>query len=167
MNAQTAAVHGLLYILPDRIITQTQRRAAIRTPLHTKVSPDDSITLGHSFLRGIRLGLIHGRQAPQLSQLLDVVCQGGTVAALRRFVVNHGGVVVAVVALAFAIGSTAVAPARRFWLRLMVKFGMTLTSLLQFYGIAVSILHLTNSQIRYLLRFASVGNIERKLIKNC
>jgi hypothetical protein len=95
----------------------------------------------------------------------DVVCQGGTVAALRRFVVNHGGTVVAVVALAYAIGSHFVAPARRVWIRLMVKFGMMLDYLLQIYGIAASVWCLTNSQVKYLLRFGSVGNIKRKLAK--
>jgi hypothetical protein len=96
----------------------------------------------------------------------DVITSGGTIAELRKFVLHHGGTVVAVVALAFAIGSHAVAPAKRFWIRLMVKFGMILASLLQIYGIAVSVLHLTNSQMRYLLRFANVGNIERKLAKS-
>ena len=49
--------------------------------------------------------------------------------------------------------------------RLMVKFGMTLAGLLRVYGVAVSVWYLTNSQVIYLLRFASVGNIERKLAK--
>jgi hypothetical protein len=95
----------------------------------------------------------------------DVVCQGGTVAALRNFVVNHSGTVVAVVALAYAIGSHAVAPVGRFWIRLMVKFGFVLDYLLQNYSIAASVRYLTNSQVKYLLRFANVGNIERKLAK--
>jgi hypothetical protein len=93
----------------------------------------------------------------------DVVCQGGTISELRRFVLRHGGCVVAVVA--FAIGSTAVAPAKRFWVRLMVKFGMTLTSLLKMYGVVISVWCLTNSQVKYLLRFSSVGNIAKKLAK--
>jgi len=96
----------------------------------------------------------------------DVVTQGGTIAELRRFVLNNGGFVVSVVALAYAIGSTAVAPTKKFWVRLLVKFGMTLNTLLRMYGVVVSICGLTNSQVRYLLRFGSVGNIARKLAKS-
>jgi phosphoribosylpyrophosphate synthetase len=95
----------------------------------------------------------------------DVITSGGTISELRRFVLRQGGVVVAVVALAFAIGSTAVAPMKRYFVRLMVKFGMTLPSLLKMYGVVISVWCLTNSQVKYLLRFSSVGNIAKKLAK--
>jgi hypothetical protein len=93
----------------------------------------------------------------------DVITQGGTIAALRRFVIRGGGNVVAVVALAYAIGSHAVAPIREYVIRLMVKFGLALHFLLRMLGVAVSVWWLTNSQIRYLLRFSSVRNIKKKL----
>jgi hypothetical protein len=93
----------------------------------------------------------------------DVITQGGTISALRNYVISMGGVVVAVVALAYAIGSHAVAPIKRHLVRLLLKFGMTLMSFLKIYGIAVSTRALTNSQVKYLLRFASVGNILKKI----
>jgi hypothetical protein len=95
----------------------------------------------------------------------DVITQGGTITALRRFVVARGGTVVAVVALAYAIGSHAVAPTKRTLIRLTVKFNAALILLLRMLGIAASAQGLTNSQARYLLCFASLGNIEKKLAK--
>jgi len=96
----------------------------------------------------------------------DVITQGGTIAALRRFVKTQGGTVVAVVALAYAIGSHAVAPMKRIAVRLMLKFGMALILFLRMLGIAVSVQGLTNSQAKYLLRFASLDNIEKKLTQS-
>lgn len=93
----------------------------------------------------------------------DVITQGGTISALRRFAVTSGGVVVAVVALAYAIGSHAVAPMRQHVIRLMVKFGMALMFLLRRLGIAASAQGLTNSQAKYLLRFSSVRNILKRM----
>jgi hypothetical protein len=93
----------------------------------------------------------------------DVITQGGTISALREYVLALGGMVVAVVALAYAIGSHAVAPLKQHVVRLMVKFGMALMRLLRMLGIAASAQGLTNSQIKYLLRFASVGNFLKKM----
>lgn len=93
----------------------------------------------------------------------DVITQGGTIAALREFVIVRGGRVVAVVALAYAIGSHAIAPLKRNVVRLLVKFGMPLILLLQSLGIICDVHELTNSQIKYLLRFASVMNIMHKV----
>lgn len=93
----------------------------------------------------------------------DVITQGGTIAALREFVINYGGNVVAVVALAYGIGSHTIAPIKKYIIQLMNKFGLPIILLLRMLGIANSIQELTNSQIRYLLRFASITNILRKI----
>jgi hypothetical protein len=93
----------------------------------------------------------------------DVVTQGGTISALREFVMVHGGRVVAVVALAFAIGSHAVAPMKGYVVRLFVKFGSLLERLLQMLGVTAAFRGLTNAQARYLLRFASVRNIIKRI----
>lgn len=94
----------------------------------------------------------------------DVVTQGGTIAALREFVISRGGIVIAVVALAYAIGSHAIAPKRKCIIRLFIKFGTRLLLLLRFLGVATVFEELTNMQARYLLRFASVRNMVRKLL---
>lgn len=94
----------------------------------------------------------------------DVITQGGTIAALREFVIAHGGKVVAVVALAYAIGSHAIAPKKWNIVMLLVKFGARLLQFLQILGIASTFEELTNMQARYLLRFASIRNIAKKLV---
>jgi hypothetical protein len=93
----------------------------------------------------------------------DIVTQGGTVAALREFIMSHGGKVVAVAALAYAIGSHNVAPQKWNIVRLTVKFGTKLPPLLREAGVAAVVRALTNSQAKYLLRFASVRNIQKRL----
>jgi hypothetical protein len=93
----------------------------------------------------------------------DVITQGGTIAALRKFVMVRGGKVVSVVALAYAIGSRAIAPLKRHIVRLMVKFSTRIIELLQETGIAPSPHALTNPQVKYLLMFSSIRNIVKKL----
>ena len=93
----------------------------------------------------------------------DVITQGGTISALRELVLIQGGKVVAVVALAFAIGSHAVAPLGKHKIGLFLKFGFKLPCILRNYEIAEDVEELTNSQMKYLLRFSSAGNIERKM----
>jgi len=85
------------------------------------------------------------------------------VAALRSYVKDQGGTVVAVVALAYASGSHCVAPGAHVMIRLTLKFGLALTLLLRSFGIAATARGLTNAQARYLLCFSSIGNMERKL----
>ena len=97
----------------------------------------------------------------------DVITQGGTVAALREFVLVRGGRVVAVVALAYAIGSHAVAPLKKHIVRLIVKFGMPLIFLLRAFKIATGFWELTNSQAKYLRCFASLENIRKRLRGVC
>jgi hypothetical protein len=93
----------------------------------------------------------------------DIITQGGTVSALREFVLTNGGRIVAVVALAFSIGSHYVAPTRSILYRLSAKFGYAIY-LLQLLGIAV-FEELTYSEIRYLLKFSSIRNIYDKLAR--
>jgi hypothetical protein len=95
----------------------------------------------------------------------DIITQGGTIAALRRFVTVRGGRVVATVALAFSIGSHVVAPLRRYVTMLIIKFGYALIFFLLSLGIAFSVWGLTNSQVKYLLRFKSIRNILMRLCK--
>lgn len=92
----------------------------------------------------------------------DVIVQGGTIAALRRYILANGGRVVAVVALAYSIGSHAIAPTREKGVRLISKFGGSLF-MLQEIGLASTYDEMTNSQARYLLRFSCARNIYRKL----
>jgi orotate phosphoribosyltransferase-like protein len=93
----------------------------------------------------------------------DVITQGGTISALRRYVLANGGKVVAVVALAFAIGSHNIAPVKMHIVHLRVKFGFIIDNFLYEQSIAATIYELTDSQIKYLLRFSSVGNIKKKI----
>ena len=103
------------------------------------------------------------RQDAEYILVDDVITQGGTIAALREFVLVQGGRVAAVVALAFAIGSHAVAPLKKHKVRLFLKFGFTLVIILREHSIAEEVHALTNSQMKYLLRFASVGNIRERI----
>ena len=92
----------------------------------------------------------------------DVVTQGGTIAALRKHVLACGGKVVAVVALAYSIGSYDIAPTEEQKIRLFSKFGEAVYWLEEL-GIIPSVEELTSSQVRYLLRFASIWNIFKKI----
>jgi len=97
----------------------------------------------------------------------DIVTQGGTISALREFVIARGGRVVAVVALAFSIGSHYIAPTKEILIRLFLKFGNVLYKL-ELEGFIGSFAELTYSQIRYLIKFSSVQNIYSKIEKeNC
>jgi len=92
----------------------------------------------------------------------DIVTQGGTISALREFVIARGGRVVAVVALAFSIGSHYIAPTSEILIRLFLKFGNVLYKL-ESEGFISSFAELTYSQIRYLIKFSSVQNIYNKI----
>jgi len=88
----------------------------------------------------------------------DVITQGGTVAALREYVLENGGNIVAVVALAYSVGSHHIAPTPEILKKLHIKFGYEIF-ILQNTKCVRSFEALTQSQIRYLLRFKSVKNI--------
>ena len=96
----------------------------------------------------------------------DVITQGGTVASLRHYVLKRGGTVLAVIALAFAIGSRAITPIRANILRILLNFNIVaLINTLATYGICSDIRQLTNSQVRYILRFRGIHTLEIKLAK--
>jgi hypothetical protein len=91
----------------------------------------------------------------------DIITQGGTISELRKHVLLNGGKVVAVAALAFSIGSCEVAPSKEIKIRFFAKFGDSVFRLIEL-GIVNSFEELTNSQIKYLLKFSSVWNICNK-----
>jgi hypothetical protein len=92
----------------------------------------------------------------------DIITQGGTIAALREYVLARGGKIVAVVALAYAIGSHNIAPTNEILFRLHFKFGYSIY-VLQIIGLVDAFEELTYSQIRYLLMFSSIQNVCYKL----
>ncbi|MCL1864020.1 MAG: phosphoribosyltransferase [Defluviitaleaceae bacterium] len=92
----------------------------------------------------------------------DVITQGGTVVALRNYILSNGGKVVAVMALAYSIGSYHIAPTREKYVRLFLKFGSSIFWM-QDVGLISSFEEMTNSQARYLLMFSSTRRIHKKL----
>ena len=95
----------------------------------------------------------------------DVITQGGTIAALRKHVISHGGKVVAVVALAYAIGSHDIAPTKSNIECLKVRLRHS-AHIFQAIGLVDSFEELTNAQVKYLLRFSSFHKIERVLARH-
>ena len=96
----------------------------------------------------------------------DVVTQGGTVASLRHYVLERGGTVLAIVALAFAIGSRAITMTRVNWVRMLLRFDRSkLENALETYGLCSNVRQLTNSQVGYILRFRSIHTFTSKLEK--
>jgi len=94
----------------------------------------------------------------------DIITQGGTVSSLREFVRTQGGKISAVVALAYAIGSHDITPTRENLFRYFFKFGEEVF-ILNDRGVAYRYEELTNSQVRYLLKFSSTKNIHNKIAK--
>lgn len=91
----------------------------------------------------------------------DVVTQGGTISELRKYVLLNGGIVVAVTALAFSTDSRIIAPFVQDVYDLINKFTITLLiDILKKYNIADDVWELTRSQVRCLLRFEKIENIE-------
>jgi phosphoribosylpyrophosphate synthetase len=95
----------------------------------------------------------------------DIVTQGGTVSALRRFVLSKGGFVVAVAALAHSAGSGVIAPDLNNIHRLIEKFEYTcMIKILRSHRIADTIWEMTNSQIKYLSKFKTPERLVKKII---
>lgn len=140
----------------------------IGLPIHTDVTkqPQKPRKSMSAMERLLNKPIFEGYILPNKDFIIvdDVVTQGGTVAALRQHVISKGGRVVAVVALAYSIGSSIFAPRRFNFVRLFLKFGNKLLYLLKSLGIASDISELTNSQIRYLLRFSCFDNIVKKIV---
>lgn len=96
----------------------------------------------------------------------DVVTQGGTISALRKYVILNGGTVAAVTALAFSTDSQIIAPDIQDIYNLINKFTFTLIiDIIKKYNIANDVWELTRSQVRYLLRFEKIENIIDSIAK--
>ena len=94
----------------------------------------------------------------------DIVTQGGTVGALRKHILTGGGRVVAVTALAYALGSKTLAPTVKNICCLEKKFGYKqIRFVLQKYLSIKNPNELTNSQVLYLLRFNGIDGIIKKI----
>jgi len=94
----------------------------------------------------------------------DIVTQGCTISALRQFVLSRGGSVAAVTALAYAAGSGAIAPGPERVRRLAEKPGYPhMLETLRFYHIAEELGEMTDSQIKYLLRFKNTEQLVKKI----
>jgi orotate phosphoribosyltransferase len=92
----------------------------------------------------------------------DVVTQGGTIGALWQFVVSSGGSVSAIVALAYGKGSKNIRPTAEYAQQLYTMFGRTLQKFLEEHEMAFGLECLTNSQIKYLLKYSRIENIKKK-----
>lgn len=94
----------------------------------------------------------------------DIITQGGTVSALRKHIITHGGSVVAVVALASSAGSRMIAPNHEDVSELINKYSFPLiTYMLKKYNIADDIWELTRSQMKYLLCFKELSSLVNKI----
>lgn len=90
----------------------------------------------------------------------DIVTQGGTVSELRKYVLDCGGSVAAIVALAFSKDSSVIAPTFQDVHNLNDRFPLILINeILREYNIANDISELTRSQIKCLLRFKKTERI--------
>lgn len=93
----------------------------------------------------------------------DVVTQGGTVSRLRHYILDNGGKVAAVSALAFAKESSTIALQPQTYGEIIQKFGRdSLARFLQEKDIVRGIEELTNSEGRYLLKFKDVEAIRNR-----
>jgi hypothetical protein len=109
-----------------------------------------------------------GSIRPNKSYILidDVVTQGGTIMALRQHVLNAGGRVDAVAAIAYAKYAKPIIPTQENIDKLFLRFGNELFDLFREFGLSLETTVLSNSQIRYLLQFSSVANMRRMAMGN-
>lgn len=92
----------------------------------------------------------------------DVVTQGGTISALRKYVIRGGSSVVAAVVLASSVDSQLLAPDIVDLYNLKDRISL-INNMLAEYNIAGDICELTRSQVKYLLRFNTPKKIINKL----
>lgn len=110
----------------------------------------------------------YGYIQPNESYILvdDIVTQGGTISSLMRFVIESGGYICAVVALAYAKWSKTVISKYENLDVLISHFGGDILDFFKVFSIGEDeITYFTNSEIIYLLRFSNVGRIREKLKK--
>ena len=84
----------------------------------------------------------------------DHVTQGGTLAALRKHIVNRGGKVVAATTLTASRGSGILSPRDSVLQKLITKFGEDFPALLKKAGVADGLAELSQSEAAYLLKFS-------------
>lgn len=110
----------------------------------------------------------YGYIEPNESYILvdDIITQGGTISSLMKFVIESGGYICAVVALAYSKWSKAIISKYENLDVLISHFGSGILDFFKDFGIGEGeIDYFTNSEIIYLLRFSSVGRIKEKLKK--
>lgn len=96
----------------------------------------------------------------------DIVSQGGTIAELRKFIINQGGIVCAITALTHSISGGVIAPDDENIIDLCEKYPEFLTTnFLKNYFNVDSAKELTNPQIKYLLSFKNTQTILNKIEK--
>lgn len=94
----------------------------------------------------------------------DIVSQGGTISALRKYVLSQGGSICAVAALASAGINGILSPRAENIETLLGRFEpQYIKTILNQYDISDEISELTNSEIHYLLRFKQTENIIAKI----
>jgi hypoxanthine-guanine phosphoribosyltransferase len=106
-----------------------------------------------------------GEIIPEKKYILvdDVITQGGTISSLMQFVSQRGGKIPAVLSLTYARGSRKIVPERENVVDLKQRFGKRLNDFFEECGMGNdAISQLTNSEIRYLMTFSSVENIQKK-----
>lgn len=97
----------------------------------------------------------------------DIVSQGGTISALRRYVLGLGGSICAVTALASTGIKAVLSPSPQSIEALTDRFSrLEIINLLKSYHITEDISELTNSEVHYLLRFKQFEKLQAK-ISNC
>lgn len=96
----------------------------------------------------------------------DIVTQGGTISALRKYVMLNGGTVTAATSLAYSTNSGILVPDERDVYELINKFTYaSIIDILKKYSIADDVWELTRSQVRYLLRFEKLEHIINSILR--
>lgn len=93
----------------------------------------------------------------------DILTTGGMMNHLKEFVLARGGQPVAGMVLAFAAGSSLLQPPEDKLREITAKFGPRLPHMLEQFGLPSELHRMTNSQISYLLRFSSLGQIRKRI----
>ena len=108
-----------------------------------------------------------GYVQPNRSYVLvdDIVTQGGTIMALRKFVTDSGGHVDAAIAIAYAKFGKTIIPTIENIDKFSARFGGCISDLFRELKIPFRYDCLSNSQILYLLRFSSIEKLFIKAVE--
>jgi len=101
---------------------------------------------------------------PNKSYILvdDVVTQGGTIMALRQFVLDSGGQANAAVAIAYIKSGKTIIPTYENIDKFYARFGDYISDLFYDFIFPFESVSLSNSQVQYLLKFSSVEQMRKK-----